>query len=249
MPAEARPVGAGSSKIGPNRGLPPPSLAWLASALAKARGMTASSTPARETDVVGAHHLEQAGLVDDRHLRAAGEEHLAAAPPESVADEVGAERPEVLGARHGEERQPATAPGPARLAGALEGGGDHPGGGDRRHGVDRHARRRLPAQLPRQGGDGPLGAAVAAGVGGPPPRAGGDAEDAAVPGRGHERQRGLEHVEVAPEVHREHRQPVLLGALGEVGLPGDAGDVDHGIEPAVLVDQLPEQGAHAPRRR
>ena len=63
---------------------------------------------------------------------------------------------------------------------------------------------RMPAQLPGQGGHGPLGAAVAAGVGGPPPRAGGDAEDAAVPGGGHERQGGVEHVEVAPEVHVEH---------------------------------------------
>ncbi len=43
---------------------------------------------------VAAHHLEKAGLVHHRHLRAAGEEHLAAAPPESVTDEVGAERPE-----------------------------------------------------------------------------------------------------------------------------------------------------------
>jgi hypothetical protein len=67
----------------------------------------------------------------------------------------------------------------------------------------------------------------------------------AVPGGGHERQGGVEHVEIAPEVHGEHRQPVLLGALSEVGLPGDAGDVDDGVEPAVLVDQLPEQPATA----
>ena len=63
-----------------------------------------------------------------------------------------------------------------------------------------------------------------------------------MPGRGHERQGGVEHVEVALEVHVEHRQPVLLGALGEVGLPGDAGHVDDGVEPAVLVDQLARTG-------
>ena len=56
-------------------------------------------------------------------------------------------------------------------------------------------------------------------------------------------QGGLEHVEVALEVHGEHGQPVLLGALGEVGLPGDAGHVDDGVEAAVLVDQLAEQAA------
>ena len=44
-------------------------------------------------------------------------------------------------------------------------------------------------------------------------------------------------------MHGQHRQPVLLGALSEVGLPGDAGHVDDGVEAAVLVDQLPEQAA------
>ena len=51
--------------------------------------------------------------------------------------------------------------------------------GDRRHGVDDHARRRVPTQLPGERGDGALGAAVGAGVGRPPARARGDAEDAA----------------------------------------------------------------------
>ena len=87
-------------------------------------------------------------------------------------------------------------------------------------------------------GDGALGAAVRAGVGRPPARAGRDAEDAAAPGRRHDRQRGAEDVEVAVEVHREHAEPVLLGAVGEARRPGDAGDVDHGVEAAVLVDQL-----------
>ena len=97
--------------------------------------------------------------------------------------------------------------------------------------------------MPGEGGDGPLGTAVGAGIGRPPPRAGGDAEDVAVAGSGHEWQGGFEHVEVTPEVHGEDGQPVLLGALGEEGRPGDAGHVDDGVESAVLVDQLPEQTA------
>jgi hypothetical protein len=54
---------------------------------------------------------------------------------------------------------------------------------------------------------------------------------------------GVDHVEVALEVHGQHRQPVLLAAPPEVGLPGNTGDIDDGVEPAVLVDQLPEQAA------
>ena len=65
-----------------------------------------------------------------------------------------------------------------------------------------------------------------------------------MPGRGHERQGSLEDVEVAPEVHGQHGHPVLFGAVGEVGLPGDAGHVDDGIEPSVLDGQLAEQGAN-----
>ena len=60
-------------------------------------------------------------------------------------------------------------------------------------------------------------------------------------GGGHEGQGGFQHVQVTPEVHGQHRQPVLLGALGEERRSGDAGDVDDGVEPAVLVDQLVEQ--------
>ncbi len=63
-----------------------------------------------------------------------------------------------------------------------------------------------------------------------------------MPRLGHEGERRLEHVEVAPEVDREQRHEILFGPLGEVGLAGDAGDVDHGIEPAALVDELTEQG-------
>ena len=90
-------------------------------------------------------------------------------------------------------------------------------------------------------GHGALGAAVGAGVGRPPARAGGDAEDVAPPGGRHERQGGAEDVAVAVEVHREHAAPVLVAARGEAGGPGDAGDVDHGVEPAELVGQLVEQ--------
>ena len=66
--------------------------------------------------VVRADHLDQARLVDDRHLGSAGEEHLAAAPPALVTHQVGTERPEVLGAGDGVERQPAPATGLARRA-------------------------------------------------------------------------------------------------------------------------------------
>ena len=100
-----------------------------------------------------------------------------------------------------------------------------------------------PAQLPGQGGDDALGRAVAPGVGGPPARARRDAEDAAVPGRRHERQRRLEHIEVAAEVDVEQGEPVLLGAAGVVALPGDPRHVDHGVETATLVGQLREEGA------
>ena len=65
-----------------------------------------------------------------------------------------------------------------------------------------------------------------------------------MPGGGHERQRGIEHVQVAPEVHAEHREPFLLSTLCETSVPRDAGDVDDGVEPAVFVDQLPEQVAN-----
>ena len=66
-----------------------------------------------------------------------------------------------------------------------------------------------------------------------------------MPGAGHERQRRFEHVEVPPQVHGEHREPVLLGAFCEAGVARDARHVDDGVEPAVLVDQLLEQ---APQR-
>ena len=57
------------------------------------------------------------------------------------------------------------------------------------------------------------------------------------------RQRGAEHVEVAVEVHVEHRTPVVLDAGGESGRAADAGDVDDRVERAELLDQLREQGA------
>ncbi len=192
--------------------------------------------------MVGAHHLDEAGFIDDGRFRSAGEEHLAGAPVESFSDEVGAERTQVLGACHREERDSATAR-LARLPGALECRGHHPGGGDRRHGVDGDARRNLPSQLPRKRGDSTLGAAVGTSVSCPPPRAGGDAEDATVPRSAHERQSGAEYVEVALEVHGEHRQPILLAALSEVGLPRDPGDIDYGVEPPLLVGELAEQAA------
>ena len=58
----------------------------------------------------------------------------------------------------------------------------------------------------------------------------------------HQRQRGVEHVEIAPEMDRQQRLPVLFAALREIGLSGDPGDVDHRVEATVLVGQLSEQG-------
>ena len=200
----------------------------------------------REGDhLVAAHHFDKAWLVHHRHLRAAGEEHSACAPAEVVTDEVCAERSQVLGPRHGEEGDSATARGPARLTSALEGRGDHSGCRDGRHRVDGHARRRMPAELPGESCDGSFGAAVSPCIGSSPARAGCDAEDAAVSGGSHERQCGVEHVEVAPEVHSEHGEPVLLGALGEESRPGDACDVHDGVESAMLVDELSEQAVHS----
>ena len=194
---------------------------------------------------LGADHLDEPRLVDDRHLGPTCEQHLTGAPPEPVVDQVGPDRPEVLGTRHREEGDP-TATGPARLPGPLQGRGHHPGGGDRRHGVHGDTRWHLATELPRERGHGPLGTAVRTGIRLPPPRPGSDAEDAAVSGGGHQRQGRVEDVQVAPEVHAEHRQPVLLGAPAEVGLPGDPGHVDHGVEPAVLLHQLGEQAADGP---
>ena len=62
-------------------------------------------------------------------------------------------------------------------------------------------------------------------------------------GRGHERQRGAQHVEVAVEVHVEHRTPVVLDAGGESGGAADAGDVHDRVERAELVDELGEERA------
>jgi hypothetical protein len=44
-------------------------------------------------------------------------------------------------------------------------------------------------------------------------------------------------------VHGEHREPVLLGALSEVGLSGDTRHIHDGVEPPVLVRELTEQTA------
>src|SRR5205823_11383691 len=88
--------------------------------------------PAEGDHAVAAHHLEESGLVDHRHLRATGEEHPAGAPPESITDEVGTQRPEVLGAWHRfEQGESAAASRCACATGALDGSGDHSGGGDR----------------------------------------------------------------------------------------------------------------------
>ena len=85
---------------------------------------------------------------------------------EVLAHEVGAERAELLRARASTRATARRWPTPPGLAlRALERGGDHPGDGDRRHGVDDDARRRVPAELPGERGDGALGAAVRAGVG------------------------------------------------------------------------------------
>ena len=63
-------------------------------------------------------------------------------------------------------------------------------------------------------------------------------------GRGHERQRGAQHVEIAVDVHAQHRAPVVLGAVGEAGGPADAGDVHDRVQRPELFDQVGEQLAH-----
>ena len=190
---------------------------------------------------VGADHFEQAGPVDDCHFRATGEQHLARAPGEIVTDEVSAEGTEVLGSRNRAEGEPPSSAGSPRRAGPLQCRGDHAGVGDGRHGVDRHTRWGLSTDLPGERRDGPLGGAVPPGIGGAPSRSGRDAEDVTVTRGGHERQRRVEHVEVAPEMHVEQCEPILLGALREVGLPRDPGHVDDGVEALVLVRQFSEQ--------
>ncbi len=63
-------------------------------------------------------------------------------------------------------------------------------------------------------------------------------------GRDHERQRRAQHVEVAVDVHAQHRTPVVLLAVREPGGATDAGDVHHCVERAELVDQLGEETSH-----
>ncbi len=231
------------SKIPAKRGLLPPSLACLVSAATKARGTTVSSTPAREA----------APAVRTTSMRRGWSTTATSGPPAKSTWPLHQPKPSPTtwapngpmssGPGIGVEGEPAAATGAAFLLGPLEGGLHHAGVGDGREGVDGHAGGRQPAQLPGQGGHDALGRAVAAGVGGPPARAGRDAQDAPVPGGGHEGQRRLEHVEVAAEVHVEQGQPVLLGAAGVVALPGDPGHVDHGVEAAALGGQLLEEGA------
>jgi hypothetical protein len=150
--------------------------------------------------------------------------------------------PDVFGTWHRVEGKSAS---PARVAGLLcplKRSFHHASVGYGRECIDGDALRRDAAELPREGGHDPFGGAVATGVGGPPARTRSDPEDAAVPSRRHEWEGGLEHVEIAVEVHVEESEPVLLGTPGDVALTGDSGHVDHRIEPAVLLRQFPEQG-------
>ena len=190
---------------------------------------------------MGSNGLDKSRLVDDSHLGSAGEEDLAAAPAETIADDVGTERPDVLGARHGVEGQSAAAARVAGLLRPLEGGLHHAGVGDGGEGIDGDAWGSDAAQLPGEGGHDALGRAVATGVGSPPTRTRRNPEDAAVPGRRHERKRCFQHVEIAVQVHVEESEPVLLGSPGDVALPGDSGHVDHGIEPAMFFGQVTEE--------
>ena len=161
---------------------------------ARARWGRLSSTCGQRADVGGAHHLEEPGR--DHHATSAPAKITCPRHPTRSPRRRGGRRsaraaraadassdrdtpPVADRARSGSRRPPGE-----------ERPGHHPGHGDRRHGVDRHPARRNLAELPGERGDGPLGAAVRAGVGGPPPRARGDAEDPAVPGGGHDRQRG-----------------------------------------------------------
>ena len=178
-----------------------------------------------------------------------------AGPRERLAREVRADRSEVLGRRHGVEPEvhPARR---RRAAGLVAFGGlageraeHHPGRRDRREGVHRDAGRRGAAELPSERRDGALRAAVRTRIGRTPARSRRHADDATVPGRGHDRQRRPQHVEVAVEVDVEHRGPVILLARREAGRPADAGDVHDRVEGAELLDELVEERAHRGARR
>ena len=173
-PRARRPAGIAEDR-------PEPGVAAAAARLVRPRpgrsaaGVAASSTLGQRGHVVGAQHLEEAGLrrsppPPSRRRRCTSPLHQARV----VADEVGAHRPELLGLRHRAEREPAggrraaglhwpglAAPPPARASASVTirvtAMGDMaltvtPGG-------------RLPAELPGERGHGPLGAAVGAGVG------------------------------------------------------------------------------------
>ena len=171
----------------------------------------------------------------------------------SVADEVGAERAELLGRRassRARARRWPTSPSRRRSAGARPSAavtirvtaiGDMaltttpgrrvpaelPGERRRRPAWRSRRRRRRPAATPTEVTPRIRPCPAAAMIG----------------------SAAREDVEVAVEVHGEHAAPVLLGARGEARRPGDAGHVDHRVEPAVLVDQLVEQLADRRRRR
>ena len=248
---DAPPSGAPSANAVPSRGLPPPLLACEDSAGAKTFDPNDSSTASNEpTSLVRATSSKRGGTT---HATSAPFENMIW--PRDDEENVSPARYAPTGPRcsgGGTEASPSATPpvdespvdAPARDSAPstmrVAAIGDSaltvtPGG------VSCPMR-----QVER--GDRPLRAAVRAGIAGAPAGAGRDAENAPVPGRGHERQGGAQHVEVAVDVHAEHRAPVVLHAVREAGGTADAGDVHHRVEGSELLDQVGEQ-ACAPRLR
>ena len=128
-------VGARLVEDRPEPGVAPAGAHLVASAGDERGAVTASSTWASEVHAVGAHHLEQPGWLDHRHLRPAGEDHLTAAPRERArprgAHPIGPSCSGV-GIEASESPPVVDEPDPRPLARiAPERGGDHPGRGDR----------------------------------------------------------------------------------------------------------------------
>ena len=107
---------AGSSKIAPNRGLLPPLLAWSASAGASAPAVDRLEHVGQRATPSVRTTSSSRGWSTTATSDPPAKIDLAAAPREVVADEVGAERPELARARHRAEREPA---GRRRAAGAA----------------------------------------------------------------------------------------------------------------------------------
>ncbi len=253
---DATPEGGSSaaeaSKAAVNRGLLPPPLVWLASASAKAPAVTASSTDGRDARrsvlTTSSSRGRSTNATSEPPAKNTWPLHhdtwsTRCAPNGPISSGCGidpSDSPPLADAPDGPEAPDARRPAPARLSAAVTmrvtAIGDialttTPGGA-------------TPTELPRECGDRALGAAVGPGIGRAPTRTRRHADDAAMGGCRHDRQRGAEDVAVAVEVHGEHAAPVVVVALGETCRTADPGDVDDAVEATVLAHEFGEEGAH-----